>query len=98
MKLRGKREEHVGFLQRWFENLDGAELVATSSTQTSLGVAGQRLPGAETIEVRMREGGRLLVLLECDGRAANLAWSRSTHLGLGQRAIKALYERFGGPP
>lgn len=98
MRLRGTREEHVGFLLRWLEKLDGAELHAVASRQTRLGVDGQRVLGAEVVEVRMREGGRLLALLECNGAVATLAWSRPTHAGLGQRAIKALYDRFGGAP
>jgi len=95
-RLRGKKEEHVAFLLRWFTRLDGAGLSASSSSVTELGAAQQRPPGPDTVEVRMREGGRLLALIECNGRAAELRWSRPTHAGLARSAIAKLYETLGG--
>lgn len=101
-KLRGKAEEHVGWLLRWFHGVNGADLVADSVRQTHLGEAGQRVHGKATIEVRHvkrhRPGqpGRLLAVLEVGDGAAVVVWCRPTHCGLVSTALKHLRETFGG--
>jgi len=97
-RLRGPRERHLTWLLRWFDGLTGADLSARSVRQTRLGDGGQRVPGAETIEVRHREGGRLLAIVELSASGARVTWCRPTHCGLVSRALRRLHDTFGGPP